>query len=736
MEFKARPGQKEVLEYRGGQLAVPAVPGAGKTTVLAHLAADLITEELNSGQKILIVTYMNSAVANFRKMIGNCLAAKGLPRSRGYSVKTLHSLALEIIKQKPEARLINQDFELIETGRRFRWIKQLCSKWAAENSDLLLGYFNLEKNSYHFNKYSKKWKEDDFPAYVASMISYFKLKLLEADELREMIKYSNLRKRNILTPAADIYAEYQFKLAQSGLLDFDDLVQHSLKLLKEDSDFAQRISEQYSYVFEDEAQDSNQAQEEMLYLLAGESKNLLRVGDSNQAITGSFTLSDPEIFRNYCRSDEVELQTMSVSSRSSQDIIDLANFLVDWSQSEFEARDLDALEEKYIEPAAEDDPVSNPQPKGYRIGIRCFKNWQEEKKFLARQALRKAEENTDKTTAVLMPIGRQLEEIGAAINKLGGEYQLAGSTAANVFLTEIEVILKFLTSPNSANNLKLLLNELFLEADQEAKDLLEELLAEKGLAEIIFPTAGLNRDSFKLEFRKKEAFNQIFKALTKVQGWLEASQQIPADELVLFLAERIELSGKKLALAQNLSLEFGRLLKENPTWRLDQLTAELPEIRDRLKQFAETLTEMEGFETAPDKVSLSTMHKAKGMEWDTVFIGGLSSDQFQHSDDDYFMGEKFYLSEEIKNPKAAARAELEYLLNDKKEKNADKKARQQLIAERIRLLYVAITRAKENLFLSTHKKRGSWDKSPAYVFNDLKDFIKEKEREASVKNDS
>lgn len=176
------------------------------------------------------------------------------------------------------------------------------------------------------------------------MISYFKLKLLEADELREMIRYSNLRKRNILTPAADIYAEYQFKLAQSGLLDFDDLVQHSLKLLKKDPDFAERISAQYSYVFEDEAQDSNQAQEEMLYLLAGENKNLLRVGDSNQAITGSFTLSDPEIFRNYCRSDEVKVQTMSVSSRSSQDIIDLANFLVDWSQSEFENRNLDALE--------------------------------------------------------------------------------------------------------------------------------------------------------------------------------------------------------------------------------------------------------------------------------------------------------------------------------------------------------------------------------------------------------
>ena len=83
MDFKPRPGQKEVLEYRGGQLAVPAVPGAGKTTVLAHLAAELIASELNNDQKILIVTYMNSAVANFRKRIGDFLAEKrAAPESR------------------------------------------------------------------------------------------------------------------------------------------------------------------------------------------------------------------------------------------------------------------------------------------------------------------------------------------------------------------------------------------------------------------------------------------------------------------------------------------------------------------------------------------------------------------------------------------------------------------------------------------------------------------------------
>jgi DNA helicase-2/ATP-dependent DNA helicase PcrA len=727
MDFKPRAGQKEVLEYRGGQLAVPAVPGAGKTTVLAHLAAELIASELNNNQKILIVTYMNSAVANFRKRIGDFLARKGLPRSRGYSVKTLHSLALGIIKEKPEARLINQDFELIEAGRRYRWIKDLCRKWAAENGELLQQFFNLEKNSYQFDKYLKKWKEDDFPAYVASMISFFKLKLLEGEELKNIVKYSNLKSANILYPAAEIFAEYEFRMAQAGLLDFDDLVQQSLKLLKEDPDFTERIAAQYAFVFEDEAQDSNQAQEEMLYLLAGENDNLVRVGDSNQAITGTFTLSDPDIFRSYCKREDVEVETMAVSSRSSQDIIDLANYLVDWSQKEFAKREIEPLEKKYIQPTAQDDPAPNPEPEGYRIGSRAFKNWKTEKKFIARQALRKAEENNNETTAVLMPTGWQLEEIAAEINRLGGEFQLAGSSSRDSFLTELEVILKFLTSPASADNLKLIFAEVFAEEEQELSQLLESALEDRENQELIFPLPGLNRDNFEPEFRKKDKFDVFFKALTRIQGWLEASMELPPDELVLFLAERIELTGKKLALAQNLALEFGRLLNENPAWRLDQLTAELPEIRDRLRQFAETLTEMEGFESRPDQVTLSTLHKAKGMEWDTVFIGSLTSSHFQHDNDDYFMGEKFYLNEEIKNPKASARAELEYILNEKKERNADYKARQELIAERVRLLYVGITRACKNLFLSTHQKKGKWDKDPAFVFSSLDNFIREHE---------
>jgi len=224
MDFVPRPGQKEVLEYQGGKLAVAAVPGAGKTTVLAHLAAKLIAEELEDDKKILIVTYMNSAVANFRKKIGDFLAAQGLPRSRGYSVKTLHSLALNIIREKPEARLINQDFELIESGQKHAWIRELCSRWSAKNRDRMLDFFADNKSRYKTEQYIDKWKNKDFPSFVSAMIKRFKVKMLNSEELLNMIKYSKLKKKSILAAAAEIYADYELRLAQSGLLDFEDLV--------------------------------------------------------------------------------------------------------------------------------------------------------------------------------------------------------------------------------------------------------------------------------------------------------------------------------------------------------------------------------------------------------------------------------------------------------------------------------------------------------------------------------
>ncbi|RCW49228.1 MULTISPECIES: ATP-dependent helicase [unclassified Halanaerobium] len=735
MKFKPRPEQKKILNYSGGMLAIPAVPGAGKTTVLAYLAAKLIDEKINGNQKVLIVTYMNSAAANFRKKIGDFLADRGRPRSRGYTVKTLHSLALGIIKEKPEARLINKEFELVDGGQRYSLIRRISGIWAGKNRDRLMDFFDLDQNYYRFNEYADKWRQNDFPDFVSTMISYFKLNLISSRKLKQITDQIDNKKFKLLSWLAEIYEEYSDRLAADGLLDFDDLVQHSLKLLKEDSDFCQRMAEDYKYIFEDEAQDSNRAQEEMLYLLAGSEKNFVRVGDSNQAITGTFTMSDPEIFRSFCSKDDVSVQKLTMSGRSSRDIIDLANYLVRWSTEEFSDKGFSPLEERYIRPVPEDDPMPNPVPDSYKIGSRLFKTWEMEAKFLARNSVRMAEKNDGKTVAVLMPAGYQLEKIGAEINSMGFEYQITGSSSGDNYFNEIEVILNFLTYPHQKDKLKMLFREIFYKEEEEKYLFSKNIIDSNDVRSLIYPDAGLSCNNFSGEIRRNKFFNEFYKNLNRIQGWLEAASEIPPDELLLFIAERIKLEGKKLAVVQNLALQFSRLLNQHPAWRLDQLLGEMPSLKDRLKHFIVTLNDLDGFEPAADKVTLSTIHKAKGMEWDTVFLGALTSDQFQHTEEDYFRSEKFYLSEEIKNPEAAAKAQLEEILKDKFAKNPEVKARQEIIAERIRLIYVGISRAKENLYLSAHQKQGKkWEKEAAAAFNILDQFIDNAEKNWRNKN--
>jgi DNA helicase-2/ATP-dependent DNA helicase PcrA len=125
MNIQLRPDQQKVVEYRKGYMAVPAVPGAGKTTVLAYLAADLIAAGAPDPGRILIVTYTNSAVANFRSRIGEFLDARGYPRHQGYEVRTIHSLAMNIVRERPDAIGWSDGFTIMDEIRLSALLQRL-----------------------------------------------------------------------------------------------------------------------------------------------------------------------------------------------------------------------------------------------------------------------------------------------------------------------------------------------------------------------------------------------------------------------------------------------------------------------------------------------------------------------------------------------------------------------------------------------------------------------------------
>ncbi len=100
-------------------MAVPAVPGAGKTFIITNLVAKLLLEQKHKGGKILVLTYMNSAVNNFKGRIRTILEENKIDDTNSYEVMTIHSLAVKIIKEKPEVVMLSEDFNIADDLQKY-----------------------------------------------------------------------------------------------------------------------------------------------------------------------------------------------------------------------------------------------------------------------------------------------------------------------------------------------------------------------------------------------------------------------------------------------------------------------------------------------------------------------------------------------------------------------------------------------------------------------------------------
>ncbi|MBP2017030.1 DNA helicase-2/ATP-dependent DNA helicase PcrA [Symbiobacterium terraclitae] len=664
MSLTLRPDQARVAEYRGGYMAVPAVPGAGKTTVLAYLAADLIAAGLPAPGRVLVVTYTNSAVGNFKSRIGGFLEARGLPRT-GYEVRTIHSLAVQIVRQRPEAIGWPDTFAVVDEVRRGAILSALTRRWIAGNREAweALVRAGEERRQDALGQWDERTQ-----SLMGRLIQSFKARRLSPEDALALTRA--LPEHLPLRWAAEVYQEYQRALAREGLADFDDLMLGAYRLLKGEPDLLERMQRRWTYIFEDEAQDSYRLQEQVLRLLAGPSGNLVRVGDANQAIMGSFTTAEPDLFRRFGREPGVAVRPLTMAGRSSREIIGLANELVRWTREEHpDPGCRDALEAQWIEPVPPGGGQSNPEPGGRRVLFRAFDSYRGELEGLARMAARSVREYPDATVGVLLPTNAMVDELLAELRALGAPAEAVGRTAPMERLrlaSDLLAALAFLAAPHMSER-------------REAVPGFEPYL----------------------------------------DGWLEAAC-LPADELLLRMASDLRLTGADLALAQYLALRARRLLEEEPLYGLADVARELAEGLKTSGWLAEALYDRRGFEPVPGVVYVTTCHSSKGLEWDTVYVGGLTRAQFPGALTDWTPAELWFLPEDHANPEAAAVALLDRLVaaatgGGAPERSVDSpvdgphddpvaRAKREHIAERLRLLYVAITRARCNLLLSFHRE--------------------------------
>ena len=220
-----------------------------------------------------------------------------------------------------------------------------------------------------------------------------------------------------------------------------------------------------------------------------------------------------------------------------------------------------------------------------------------------------------------------------------------------------------------------------------------------------------------------------------LERWLQ-SVILPIDQIILTISQELFSKPADLALSHHFAVFLESLQRNNPDWELPQFAAELNNIAAAKRKFDGYSDEDTGFnpENYKDKVIVSTMHKAKGLEWDRVYMVGINNYDFPSAQpNDNYISEKYFVRDRLNLP-AEAVAQLKALAADDIQDlylplgNATQQARIEYSAERLRLIYVGITRAKRELIMTWNTGRAG-NCTPAFPFIALKEYLRKQDNE-------
>ena len=642
-----RDDQKPVLEYETGKMAISAVPGAGKTTILLALILKLLDKGVNP-ENIFVMTYMESAARNFRDRIKNIRQnSSQLP-----NISTIHGLALRILKENGnfERLGLSSDFEICDDTQRSRIIREIANKLKL-----------------------KKTETDEFDR----GISVFKIGngQFQCGMDKKLEKFQMF------------FGEYQRILKEANLIDYDDMLISSVKLLEDNADIRAYYQDICHYIIEDEAQDSSSIQQRLINLLSAKHKNLIRCGDINQAITTTFSNADVEGFRKFI--SESNNVSMNCSQRCTKDVWTLANNLVKWADTQQETKN--AFFEIFMQPVEGRNPVSENA-----LHSVIFEKPLEERNYILKEIKAALKKDPKCTIGILLRSNYQVAQWINFINNSGlKSITRSESLEQKSIFRTIFAIMQMILHPFDNNVI----------ADNY------EILAEMGFYK---QRLGLEIRKYENPFIQIDCdyIDNIYLAqfYWDLTYWLSFPNLAP-EELAIkiglhYFNSEIEKSNVYLisTLIKRLSMNY----KDFPTLieRLGEL-AKKPSLSG-FKFFSEE--DESDKEFLAGKVQIMTLHKSKGDEFDYVFIPEMAEKNLTLD------------FEQIKLKNSDFTENLKRLNPDYKPKT-EFDMKQELVSENLRLLYVAITRAKKYLYFSTSRKVKSFEKiieqEPSLIFSEL-----------------
>ena len=605
-------------------LSLMEAPGGVASDFVKYIANNPIPP-----YRLLAVTFTNKAANEMKERICQMVGSG----AEDIWVGTFHSICIKILHRYID-RLdgFNGNFTIYDTDDSKSLIKS-CVK-------------QLDLNEKEFT-----------PAYLLNIISGCKNTMMTPEEF-ENEAAANYKQMKI----AEVYSLYQQRLKEMNALDFDDIINHTVTILKDNPDVAEKLSGRFKQVIVDEFQDTNDAQYEFVDIISQDCRNLCAVGDDDQSIYGWRGANIDHIMN---LSKTARCLTINRNYRSRESIIAVANSIIKNNTYRF-AKELRATlpgGEKVTYNRCESDFAE-----GYYVADTIER--------LAREDNRKYSDFT-----VLYRTNAQSRIFEECLMRLGIPYKIVGSLRfyERQEIKDMLAYMRVLLNPSDVISLRRIINLPKRGIGQTTVDMIENLSVQTGKSCFDIIKNCENYESI------KRARNGLTDFAKLIQSFLSFAAENPVSELIKYIAENADLKSEYIKEGEDICASrlenIGELM--NMAAELEAQNGDEPYT---LNDFLERIALVSGIDEMEDDagVTLMTAHTSKGLEFPVVFIVGLEETLFPS---------------------------IRGYVEDEKE-----------IEEERRLCYVAVTRAKEKLFLTCAGRRMTYGKTS---YNPISRFIKE-----------
>ena len=614
--------QKKAVLETSGPLLILAGAGTGKTRVLTTRLANILKNRLANPHETLTVTFTNKAASEMKQRVEFMLKVA----TDGWWIGTFHAMAARILRNHPELAGLKKQFSIIDIDDQIRLVKQALS------------YHNVDE---------KRWP----PRLLHNIIQRWKDKGMNPDNISDKEKLGNVNSK-------EIYKTYQNRLLTLNVVDYGDLLLHNINIFRNNPEVLASYKNKFKYILVDEYQDTNVCQHTWLKLLADQYKNICAVGDDDQSIYSWRGAEVKNILRFEDTFKNTKVIKLEENYRSTGNILEAANELVKNNKARLGKK------------------LWTKEGQGERIKVINISNSEEEAivvSDLIENLFSKGQKLS--SIAILVRATYQTRFFEDRFIKIGLPYKIIGGTK---FYERLEI-------RDAMAYLRLVSSDLDDLAFERIVNVPKRGLGTKSLLDI--ETFSRKENVSLLESCRKLLQNDHFNTKTSsnlkvflmsLKSWKEKKEALSAAELAELILEE---SGYTEMWQNDKSIEAeGRL--EN----LKELVSAISDF-ENLNSFLEhiQLVMDNSINNKKDTVNLLTLHAAKGLEFDYVFLPGWEEEIFPNK------------------------------------KSIDESLNEGLEEER-RLAYVGITRAKKEVWIlhaNTRFIHGNW------LFSSPSRFIKE-----------